>query len=96
MVAGQWYHIAAVFEPGSLELYIDGVSIGAGSTTAVTIGNSTRPLKIGDWYHTSDSDYQTFDGLLDEAAIHDRVLSQREIEDIYNAGHDDACRYQPE
>ena len=92
MVTGQWYHLAVTFNSGVVELFVNGSSIGVTTINASYIRNSTEPLRIGDWFHTYDSSYRTFDGLLDEVSIYARALDSTEIHSIYAAGNAGKCK----
>lgn len=88
-VIGEWYHLLAVADRANnlLKLYVNGVvaatkSIAGftGSTnvaTNLTIGKQYQPLLMQDRY---------FNGIVDEAAVYSRALSDTEITDRYNAG----------
>lgn len=86
-----WAHLAAVFNRGVIEMFVNGASIGSQQVPVATIGDSAEPLRIGDWYSTYSSSYPTFDGILDEVAIYRRALSSSEIGAIYAAGAAGKC-----
>ena len=81
---GVWHHIATTwdFDADEYEVFIDGVSRGSSTTdytapttpTNISIGAALRPNPIAYW-----------DGLIDEVRIYDRVLSQSEITQNYDA-----------
>jgi hypothetical protein len=79
---GQWQHIAATFERGSMRLYVNGVLGGHTSTDlrpVVQLNLSDEPaLGIGNAGGTLYS--MPFDGVIDEVRIYNRALSETEIE----------------
>lgn len=81
---GQWHHIAGVYDSsaGKLRVYLDGVKVGevtAGGTATDTDGDFSlgRNGSAGNTY---------FDGVLDEAAVFNRALTDAEILSIFKAG----------
>lgn len=79
LVAGDWNHVAAVFNGDSLRLYIDGVEQ-AGSTFADTsLRQTTDPLNIS---KRVGSDTYYFDGLMDDVRVYTEALTVTEINDI--------------
>jgi subtilisin-like proprotein convertase family protein len=79
-----WHHVAMSFDSGvsnGWSLYVDGVRR---LTTTATTTNQTHALVLG--AGNAAGDMQNFNGLIDEAAIYNRVLSEAEIQAIYNAG----------
>ena len=83
-----WHHVAAVFDNGTMRLYLDGAEVGT-----LAAGFSTISLHSGEpgiaRTDSQDADDNSgpmayFDGSLDEIAIYDRVLSATEIADHAN------------
>ncbi len=75
----EWVHVVGVYEEGSMELFIDGDSVGT-NTGDLTI--SPNSFLVGDspqggWYH--------FLGSIDEVRVWERALTQDEVEDLYNS-----------
>lgn len=90
--AGEWHHVAGVYDGTKLQLFVDGKPAGKplphrgmisrmppGGFVAIGSedGRSTAPSCIGNRY---------FNGLIDEVGIYNRALSPAEIQGIYNAG----------
>lgn len=75
-----WYHAVATYDSGTgaRSLYLNGV-LKATTNRAFSIGVS----KFNVGFLPSDI---SFNGLLDEIGVWDRVLTLDEIEDLYNAG----------
>jgi hypothetical protein len=84
---GEWHHVAAVFNgalsPGpSLKIYVDGqLDIGVDAGTAIPTVDPPPPLHLGCLNLDTQTDpfTETFRGEIDEAAIWQRALSDREI-----------------
>jgi hypothetical protein len=77
----RWTHVAASYDrssPANLpRLYLDGVmqTLTTVTTPAGTWTNNAQPLTIGNGL----SGTRTFNGLLDEVRIYDRILTAGEI-----------------
>lgn len=71
----EWHHIAGVFD-GTASLYVDGVET-TGSSATGDIVTSSVPFKVGN-YATG----KHFAGMIDEARVYDRALSDAEIDDL--------------
>lgn len=69
----KWYHAVATYNSSSMKIYIDGALIQSIAQTG-SISTNTNPVLIG----TSGGAYQ-YDGLLDDARIYNRALSQSEV-----------------
>ncbi|TRZ83605.1 hypothetical protein D4R86_00455 [bacterium] len=76
---GQWVHAVAVYDEGSMRLYQDGSEIGYVGKNGTVSVNETVPVYIG----SNPTDPKPFDGIIDEARIWNRPLSQEEITSIY-------------
>jgi hypothetical protein len=82
--SGQWYHIAATFEPDHQEIYVNGIREANDVDPAIadSVANNNQPLYIG--YSREEDDY--FNGVIDDVRIYDRRLSAGEIEELYREG----------
>ena len=87
---GTWFHIAAVKNAVEIAIYVNGVMEASKPTPTFTDTNSTNLLIGGH----NGPDVAYLNGLIDEADIYDRALSQAEIQAIYNAGSAGKCRPQ--
>ena len=81
-VAGNWYHLAGIWDGADLKLYINGEF---NNRHPVPIPNPTGvgPLTMGGppgWWGVF------FDGLIDEVRIYNRALTPEEIKEHYEAG----------
>lgn len=90
-------HVAATFDPVTQEIkiYVNGTSVlapvGADSSVVPTLLASTAPVRLGMFIIFSGASAEWFNGLIDEFAMYDRVLSSTEIQAIYNAGGAGKC-----
>lgn len=77
IVAGQWYQIAGMRTGSDISLFINGVLVDTASDgTAIYQGRNTF---IG----TDPSGFADSDAQIDHVIIYDRVLSAREISELY-------------
>lgn len=98
IVIGTWYHVAMSWEiefsdSGDLKCYVNGAP--ASEFSAVTRSSGSTPFDPSDdkddrkfvlgGYYDGGSDLY-FDGTLDDMAVWSRVLSDAELEEIYDAG----------
>jgi len=82
---GDWHHVVAVYEPSTaLRIYIDGV-LDAENTTSipVSINNTASPFEIG---RGSVGYGYYMDGLINNMAVWNSVLSAANVTTIYNNG----------
>jgi VCBS repeat-containing protein len=78
---GDWHHVAMTYDATNIRLYVDGNLEQTGAIAVDT--DRVHLLTIGEDSHSNN---RNFGGLIDEVAIWDRVLSDAEIGDLYNAG----------
>lgn len=92
-VFGTWYHVAYTFDdPSNVQvLYLNGVAVASGTVTK-SIDYDTRPVLIGADTENGVEGSFPFPGLVDEASIYSRALSQSEIQALYDAGSAGKCR----
>ena len=81
---GAWHHIAGVFDNANdlIYIYVDGSANGTPVAHVGNISSQTEEFSIGG-FNTASS---LFDGLIDEVAVFNRVLTPTEIADIYTNG----------
>ncbi len=75
-----WYHLATVHDGTSLEVFLDGTSVGTATVNAPQSGYGTD-FTIGA-YRVAGASTAFFNGYLDELSIFDRALTTTEIDDI--------------
>ena len=86
----RWMHVVATYDGseavGGFAIYFDGVRV---DTTNSTLGAYTgmsavdSPVRIGSY----DDDASTYlNGIVDEARVHNRVLSAEEVKKLYDMG----------
>jgi len=92
---GVWYHVAATYDGNQSILYVNGVAE-ASATAGFPLDYDTTPLFIGTT-GTWPPYLNTFGGIIDEASIYNRALSEGEIAAIYSAGSAGKCviKYSP-
>ena len=80
----QWHHCVATRSAitGEMKVYVDGGPAENSITTTTT--SLTTPTRITIGMIQTNNNY--FNGLIDDVTIWDRVLSQEEIQDIYDQG----------
>ncbi|MFE6828242.1 LamG domain-containing protein [Streptomyces sp. NPDC057690] len=80
---GVWTHLAGSYDPatGELVFYVDGRVQGAPLITGAASWASNGPLQIGRYELPSGNATYYFPGSIDEVAVWQRKLSQREVAD---------------
>ena len=84
--AGQWYHLAGVYN-GSIatsKIFVNGVSV------AVTRGGTWNPLSGGSSTIGSMGSSNYFNGLIDEVRVYNRALSDSEVNNQYKGIYNDS------
>ncbi|MFC1787861.1 LamG-like jellyroll fold domain-containing protein [Patescibacteria group bacterium] len=86
----QWSHVVATFDGANMKIYINGQEepgtfFGAPSNTPSGIFSNNSNIHIGK-HNKAVSGSWNFDGLIDDAAIYSRTLSENEIEEHYLNG----------
>lgn len=76
-----WYHFVATSSGGTIKLYLNAQLVGTYTLSAANTANGN--IAIGCVPGSSNGDF--FNGLLDDAAIWNRVLTENEISNLYNA-----------
>jgi hypothetical protein len=82
--ANTWYNVTATWEyPGEFILYLDGIIKDRKNTTG-SISTTNSPITIG----RSRLNYPTdsYNGIIDDIRIYNRVLTESEIQNLYHEG----------
>ena len=77
---GQWHHAAITFKGGDfLRMYVDGELVNESDAKVTdTLFDNETPMRIGTDFN--DEDKRFFNGIIDEVAVFNRVLTQAEIQ----------------
>ncbi|WP_274475293.1 LamG-like jellyroll fold domain-containing protein [Mangrovimonas aestuarii] len=79
--AGQWQHFAWVFNQNTVEIFLNGVSIGS-STASGTFSSTNRPFTIGKCILAGYN--FLLQGRSDEVSLWSKALTQSEIQNMMN------------
>lgn len=79
LVAGDWNHVALVFDGESLVLYVDGIEQARSLFSPTALRQTTDPLLVS---KRVGSNAYYFHGLMDDVRVYNQALSQAEIADI--------------
>lgn len=81
--AGRWYHVAGTWSGDSYTIYVDGVPVLSGTSTAQTTLSNTLPVQIG---RHGDWSWVYFQGTIDEVGIYNYARTAEEIRNDYEFG----------
>lgn len=83
-VLNAWYHVVYVVTGTGYTIYVNGVNAGSGSYSSATplLFNATHNLCVG----ADGSNFEIFNGSLDEVAIYSSALSSTDVTNHYNMG----------
>lgn len=92
--SGQWFHLAAVYDPGSrkVDQFVNGKRISSEAIPEKFFVDSLKigPAEIGNWGQpfrkTPEFAVRNLNGAVDELAIFDARLTPEEIHNIYEQG----------
>jgi hypothetical protein len=83
---GAWYHVAFVFDRGSLRLYVDGRQKAEGRAPYDRVGTHIDEAglggRVGSDAFADGRDGHCFGGLIDEVRIYGRALSAEEVRQL--------------
>lgn len=79
-----WLHLVGTFDGDTLQLYLNGQSIGSKVISNTTISYSNLSLRLGLGIPTSSGNKTAWKGYMDEIRIYERELSTDEIKYLYN------------
>jgi hypothetical protein len=79
-----WYHVVYVVTPTSYTIYVNGTNAGTGSWSSSTpiLFDSTHNLCVG----ADGSNFEDFEGELDDVAIYNYPLTSTQVSNHYNTG----------
>ncbi len=82
--SGKFYHVAATYDGSTFKLYVNGKLESAQNEVVSISYDATQPWNIGSSHlYARNMGYpRTWNGVIDEVNIHDRALSQDEINSI--------------
>jgi len=83
VVPGEWTHLAMTYDGTEKRFYVDGMQVAAGNV-AIT-PNPAAPLRIGAGASEGSGNY-FFNGLIDEVAVYDHVLTAEQLGTRYRTG----------
>ena len=80
---GAWHHLAAIYDDGAVEFFLDGSSLGAGvsihSSDTDLLTDPSHPISIGAKLKSGTTALFPFHGRLDELHVYDRALADWEV-----------------
>ena len=76
-----WHHIVGTYDGNTAKLYIDGILMDT-IQIEFTLSISEQPLLFGNETHTL---YRYFEGDIDDIGMWNRVLTDKEVDDLYRA-----------
>ena len=92
--SGQWFHLAAVYDPAGRHVtqYVNGVQLGSEPIVdkfyiadlkigAAELGNWGQPFRDSPWFSV-----RNLNGTIDELALFNAALSSQEIRNLYESG----------
>jgi hypothetical protein len=82
--ANTWYHLAIVHNGTSLEVWLNGTSLGT-TTTNTPRNNIGQTLSVGVYRYLNGNFGYYWDGKLDEIGIWNTALTSTQVSEIYNA-----------
>jgi len=77
----QWYHIVALFDEGTLSIYINGVLENTVYSNIISLYNSDIPVLSGK-INDNNTNYSNI--VIDDLRFYDRILSKSEISTLYS------------
>jgi hypothetical protein len=83
-VAGQWQHVAGVYDGASLRIYVNGVASWSVIHTGRLPYQEDYRLQVGRWAHNSEA-LRAFHGAIDEVRIYAAALSAAEVQQAMQA-----------
>jgi hypothetical protein len=89
-----WYHLVGIWDGSMMKTYINGNQTNSQDWTGSGILNNSSSFSIGKYFNSSQV---SFSGMLSNALIYNRALSDGEVKTLYDRGRSDAgIIFQPE
>jgi hypothetical protein len=85
VASGEWHHVCGTFDGSTIRIYLDGVEDGNTAYSGPITTNSYNVF-IGGNAEFPDQGYRSWDGLIDDVRIYDRLLTAAEVQDLFNQG----------
>jgi len=79
----EWHHVAVSWGTASIDLYIDGTSVGSGKATASTMPSQLAAASTNYLGRARDDSILALFGELDDLRIYDRALSASQLKLLY-------------
>lgn len=79
---GSYVHLVGVFDGSSIEMYVDGASVGT-DTNISSIDHANLPISAG---ADADVNNRYFEGDVDHADLYSKALTATEVSNLYNTG----------
>lgn len=76
---GSWYCMVLTYTASTLKVYINGVYVSGSTIASTAIGTSTDSLIFGKYFAAGTSYPYNLNGVLDDVALYNRVLTDSEI-----------------
>jgi len=76
---GDWHHVVATFGPAGMALYVDGGLVGTNGNTSVVPYDGQSYWRVGSDTVWGGTNTTSLNGLVDEAAVYDHVLSAERV-----------------
>ena len=86
--AGTWHHLVGAFESRKFfRFYVNGERVMSYDFPGYAwVSGTLDDSRSGSFFMGEDGDYGHFEGMLDELAIYNRVLTEEEVEAHYRMG----------
>ena len=84
LTVSTWNHLVITLDgtSGDVETFIDGVSVSTGASTGLPVSTHNTNLVLGN----INGGVIPYNGIMDEFIQYDKILTEAEIDDIYNSG----------
>lgn len=86
-VTGNWIHVAATWNGGTMRLYKNGIEVGSGFINGMARSPNTRTAVGGILGRNGDPPLYMFNGAIDDIRLYNRALTQQEVQDLCSAGN---------